>query len=312
MPRSFNGGTMKISTTIHLTAVLALGFAAHSSTGKGVGRSNSFLPENTRNYPADTNIEGGGITQAEFNQVLDKVKAYYAPVIKKQGRSLYISRRWNDGTVNASAMQILWYDVINMYGGLARHPMMTPDGFMLVACHETGHHIGGAPKIDWASNEGQSDYFGTLQCLKNILGTEDNVAYMQGKTVDPFAAARCQRVYSSAKDQALCERISMAGYVLGSVLGDLSGTGVVNFATPDTSVVSETDDEHPAAQCRLDTYFAGALCNVSPTAALSDTDTKAGVCFEGDGHEFGSRPRCWFNPASPAAKNNQTAQGIRY
>jgi len=33
---------------------------------------------------------------------------------------------------------------IHMFGGLARHPLMTEDAFLLVACHEFGHHYGGA------------------------------------------------------------------------------------------------------------------------------------------------------------------------
>ena len=257
----------------------------------------TFAPENSRKYSAEAQALDQGITKAEFNKVLDQVKNVYAPIVKKSKRNLYISRKWNDDTVNASAQQFFNYDIINMYGGLARHPMMTSDGFMLVACHETGHHIGGAPKVggdSWASNEGQSDYFGTLQCMKNILASEDNVSWVAGRSIDPVVVAACNRVYPAQKDAALCERVAVAGFVLGNVLSDLRGTEAVSFSTPDMTVVDQMDDDHPAAQCRLDTYFAGALCNVSPTAALNDTDATVGTCNLGDGREFGSRPACWF------------------
>jgi hypothetical protein len=35
-----------------------------------------------------------------------------------------------------------------MFGGLARHELVTDDGFMMVVCHETGHHLGGAPRYN--------------------------------------------------------------------------------------------------------------------------------------------------------------------
>jgi Zn-dependent protease with chaperone function len=54
-----------------------------------------------------------------------------------------------------------------MFGGLARDPLVTKDGFSAVICHEIGHHIAGAPRkgFSWASNEGQADYFATTKCL---------------------------------------------------------------------------------------------------------------------------------------------------
>jgi len=68
-----------------------------------------------------------------------------------------------------------------MFGGLARHETMTPDGFATVVCHELGHHLGGVPKKfswfgnSWASNEGQADYFGIMKCLRKMFEHEDNV-----------------------------------------------------------------------------------------------------------------------------------------
>lgn len=281
---------------------LACVAAAGASQAKDLG---SFAPPNSRRIPDNAQtLDAGGLTKEQFNAVLDKLQAYYAPIVKKKGGTLSISRKWSNDTVNASAQQIFWYYVINMYGGLARYSTMTPDAFMLVACHETGHHLGGAPKIDgnsWASNEGQSDYFATLQCFRNLVGQEDHVAFMKGKTIHPVAAAACTHVYADAQERALCERSAFAGQILADMLGDLGGTGPTNYGTPDPSVVSKTDDEHPAAQCRLDTYLAAATCNESPTAALSDKDPNVGTCHIGDGRDFGARPRCWYAPASARA-----------
>ena len=75
-------------------------------------------------------------------------------------------------TVNANASQRGRTWIVNMYGGLARRPEITPDGFAMVLCHELGHHMGGFPFVSgWAANEGQSDLFATLSCGRILLVT---------------------------------------------------------------------------------------------------------------------------------------------
>ena len=54
----------------------------------------------------------------------------------------------------------------------------------------------------------------------------------------------------------------MAGESTASLLGALRGNKV-DFENTDLSVVSSTDNRHPAAQCRPDTYMVGALCNAN-------------------------------------------------
>ncbi len=150
-----------------------------------------FLPEN--NYRISVNDPAlGGITEAEFNSVLDEIQQHYTPIIAAKGGRLNVNREWNNSIVNASAKPLWQHLNINMYGGLARHPSINKDAFMLVACHEIGHHIGGAPKIaswwgspDWASNEGASDYFASLRCLRQMFKESDNTAFVQTETIDP-------------------------------------------------------------------------------------------------------------------------------
>ena len=61
---------------------------------------------------------------------------------------LKIEKKWSSATVTAGTYRDIrnkqW--IINLYGGLARHPLITEDAYALVICHEIGHHIGGAPK----------------------------------------------------------------------------------------------------------------------------------------------------------------------
>jgi hypothetical protein len=187
-----------------------------------------------------------------------------------------------------------------MYGGLARHPMMTVDGFMMVVCHELGHHIGGAPKIraDWASNEGQADYFASTKCLRRVMEKDNNEEVVARLTVEPTVKARCEAIYKSSSEVAICKRIGVAAKVLGKVLSDLGREGAVDYTTPDKSVVMRTNDNHPKAQCRLDTYYQGALCDKASTLDFSDSDPAVGACIKRDGYTEGVRSTCWYKPAA--------------
>ena len=51
---------------------------------------------------------------------------------------------------------------------------------------------------------------------------------------------------------------------------------------------------HPYAQCRLDTYFNGALCTVSEIIDFDDDEETTGACHKKNGDDRGLRPQCWF------------------
>ena len=260
-----------------------------------------FMPEN--NLKIGVHDKGtNGMTEEKFNAIIDRVSAAYAPIIQSKGATLDMIKNWDDGTVNAYAHRDgdVWH--VSMFGGLARHQLTTDDGFMLVVCHETGHHLGGAPKYgagsDWASNEGQADYFGTLKCMKRVLENDDNVSIVSKMQIDAEATKQCQSVYKNANEVALCQRIAMAGKSLGMLLGDLGGNSKVNFNTPDKKIVRRTNDAHPAAQCRLDTYFSGGLCDKSYTEDVSEDSPIPGTCIKRDGYKVGTRPLCWYKPGA--------------
>jgi hypothetical protein len=82
------------------------------------------------------------------------------------------------------------------------------------------------------------------------------------------------------------------------LLGDLGGNSNVKFTTPDKSKVAKTNDNHPQAQCRLDTYFAGSLCDKSIADDVDSKDATKGVCLKKDGYAEGVRPFCWYKPGS--------------
>lgn len=247
-----------------------------------------------------------GMTEEIFNQILDELEEIYSPIVRSLGRRLQIQRDWRNGTVNAFAQQLGTVWRVAMFGGLARHHTITPDAFALVACHELGHHLGGLPKISswwggagWASNEGQSDYFGTMKCFRKYAENHDNQELMSQVDIPEYVVEKCSEVFSHPEEHAVCTRSAMAGLSLGELFRVLRNLDhPLQFDTPDPRVVSSTDNSHPAPQCRLDTYFQAALCDRDHYDDVSNTNPNQGVCSRSEGDELGLRPLCWYRPVN--------------
>lgn len=273
----------------------------------------SILPPNDLHL--QDNIHSlANMTEQEFNTIVNTIIDYYRPIVTARGARLVSNNLWSDPTVNASAQQSGSTWIINMYGGLARRAEVTPDGFAMVVCHELGHHLGGFPFYgdkDWAASEGQSDYFATQSCAREIWRnqTEENARFRS--TVGEFEKSKCDTAWSDVNDQNLCYRTAAAGHSLATLLGALrSSNDRPRFDTPDRNVVTRTYTAHPQAQCRLDTYFSGALCPVSfdknqipgrntsggQTSQAAELSASAQSCMTAAGYSAGVRPLCWFKP----------------
>lgn len=280
-----------------LCFLLLLSFSAFTCDING---KTGIMPENDMYIGVDS-FESNGMTEKTFNSIIDKVEKVYTPIVKENGGRLKVYRKWSDGTVNAYAKRSLFTKTwqVHMFGGLARHKAVTEDAFALVVCHELGHHLGGAPKVSsfvmsWASNEGQSDYFATLKCFRKVFGQDDNIALTSKMTIDPQAISKCEEIWSSPADAALCKRAAMAAKSLATLLG--RGKKVA-FNTPDKSIVTKTNDKHPQGQCRLDTYFQGSICTVDHNEDVSQKDYSVGTCTRANEDSTGTRPLCWFKPS---------------
>lgn len=281
------------SIALVATILVGLQVSSHEHT-----LCEGFLPENNLKIPANM-FTGGGITQDEFNAVMERAERIYAPIMLAEGGVLKLNRLWTDATVNASATRSGNTWVLNMYGGLARHAATNFEGMALVVCHEIGHHIGGAPKIaswfsSWATNEGGSDYFATSKCLRKLFAEDDNKAIVASAQLDPTAQTLCGQQFTNEVDQLLCLRTSMAGQSVANLFQALRNDKVApNYATPDAKVVKKTNDNHPDTQCRLDTYLAGFACQVDANSKLSNSDYREGTCYT-PRDTSGVRPLCWF------------------
>ncbi|MBS1958360.1 MAG: hypothetical protein JST80_02715 [Bdellovibrionales bacterium] len=268
-----------------------------------------FAPQNDVNIPAGLEMHGDGIDETTFNAVIDKVSSFYSPIIASKGGKLNVNRKWTDGTVNASATRQGKTWTVNMYGGLARFQGMTSDGFAMVMCHELGHHLGGFPRVkgifginSWASNEGQADYFATMKCFRRVFENEDNVDALSNVSVPEAVTEACSKTFKSQKEIALCQRAGMTSKVLADTLYALGRRGspsrepatAPSFTTPSTAEVSTTDNDHPLAQCRLDTYMAGAICGMPYTEDFAQDNATGGACAEERGDKYAFRPHCWY------------------
>ncbi len=295
--------SMAKKTWLSLAAILLLALLgvprnSHSARRTFIG---TFLPPNDMRIPVGA-IDAKGITREQYDAVMDRVEALYASIVQARGAHLVINRLWDDPTVNASAEQRGSNWIINMYGGLARHETITQDGMALVACHELGHHIGGAPKydgMDWASNEGESDYFANAKCLHRVFASPGTASFTRMATDNEVAATACAKSYAKPDDQKVCLRSAMAGYSVTSLFRALRREDKIpHFDTPDSAVVSETYDGHPGTQCRLDTYFQGSLCAKPYTTDMDNNNPAVGACVASQGYSVGLRPLCWYKPGS--------------
>ena len=273
---------------------------AFACTEDGTG---GFLPENNLSIPVGDK-SAAGLTEEQFNDVIDQYEGIYSSIISGMGGTLKVNRLWDNATVNASAQRQGTTWVVNMYGGLARHATITADGFALVVCHEIGHHLGGAPKVAgflgmnaWASNEGQADYYATLKCLRQAFLNDDNASIVSNMNVPALLSEKCSKQYSSKADRDICVRSGMAGASVAGLFAALRSQPEGKFETPDASVVSRTNDAHPAHQCRLDTYFQGALCDKTLGEEVDQKDEVRGTCHASIGSKSGLRPLCWFKPS---------------
>ncbi|MEQ1875443.1 MAG: hypothetical protein ABL958_02275 [Bdellovibrionia bacterium] len=275
----------------------------------------TILPPNNLHLQDDIN-RAANMTEQEFNDIIDGVIKKFEPIVAKHGAKLTVTKNWKDSTVNAYAQQTGTNWNVAMFGGLARRAEVTPDGFALVVCHELGHHLGGyAFKGErWAASEGQSDYFATQACAREIWGKDNNST--AAEKVDEVARIGCNKAWKSVADQNLCYRTANASYSLAHLLSVLGGAGLPKFDKPDGKVVTVTNTEHPQGQCRLDTYYQGALCNMAfdlsiiPGKAHADGQNSMAAekiankyaCNQAAASVYGNRPFCWFKPKITAGQ----------
>ena len=71
-----------------------------------------------------------------------------------------------------------------------------------------------------------------------------------------------------------------------------------SFSTPSTATVDYTVTGYIDPQCRLDTFFQGALCPDDTEVSVSNQYEDHGYCMRiKNNWTYGHRPLCWFRPS---------------
>lgn len=169
-------------------------------------------------------LAGTGITESDFNALLNVMEAKFQPIYAAKHQTLRINRLWTNPTINSDAQWQGNVCVINAYGGLARAPGMTKNAYLAVNGHENGHCSGQPPLYPGTnmSDEGQADTFAVDAAkLAGLTDTE----------------------------------IQQASRELTGVLAMLSGEPAVQWPGPVLPAVRATYHEHSAAQCRMDSMM---------------------------------------------------------
>ncbi len=231
------------------------------------------------------------ITRAEFDFIIETVMEQYHDEFQRQQQRLSIVAAWDNDNVYANAWKMEdargETGLVQVSGGFARHPDMTPDAFALVVCHEVGHHIAGPPKIWKFSAEGQADYFGASDCLRRLFSLSSGKLKDRRAHAPRVVRKACHEAFRGADDRTLCIRIAMAGATLATYFARKRQQISPKFATPDRSIAPRTILVATNPQCRLDTYFAAALCNTRNNSLLENS----WLCRS----DRAARPGCWFN-----------------
>lgn len=246
-------------------------------------------------------ILANDMTEEIFKTTVKKFETFFSPILNRtHNADLQLYGSWKSNTVNAFAEQDDRKMMITVYGGLARHEAITTDGLVAVLCHELGHHLGGYPKKStnkWSSAEGQSDYFATMKCLRVYWGQDNNQAAMAAVIVPELVKNECAQTYASESERALCHRMSFAGRSVALMIQALDhDSWIPRFETPEPEMATHMVYTHPFGQCRLDTFFQGAICPVKEQIDFDEDRETVGACHQRNGNSRGLRPGCWFVP----------------
>lgn len=233
-------------------------------------RVESFMPPNNL-WMEDSLEAGSNVSESQFNRIIDIATAAYEPIARANRETIYVQRLWKDSTVNANMQRDNIYRRvhINMFGGLARRPEVTSDGFALVLCHELGHAYGGKPFLNPSlslSAEGIADYYAASACFNKIVDAMPSNTGVNNDGDNEYIAAKCNSLWGKAGSRYQnCVRALKAGRSLGRLLSVQTQEKEPNYYTPDKTVVKTTEISYPKTiQCRLDTYHNAVLSLVKP------------------------------------------------
>ncbi len=236
-----------------------------------------------------------------YSQMAQEINSLYAARMAEEGAELNFEIEVSNSKVNAFARReegaMKQWKII-FTAGMLRHNSMTPTVFSGIYCHELGHHLGGSPfrsNGHWASAEGQADYFASNDCLKNIL-LNSKLLKLSKAPVTDFIKEKCSTIFQSQERLEVCYQSSIVITKVAAFLSRLGGRRGRRLPKPsitkrDQSTAYSTIYKYPSRQCRVDTFFEGALCSEYFYGEDSN-------CPSSSEAYQGARPKCWFRITS--------------
>lgn len=228
----------------------------------------AVYPDSYRYQILVTDQTSSTVTAQSFVTIPQKVVSHFSKELEQHNFKVTITSDWVKPFFTAWANKTGDQEYsVNFWGGLARIPGMSDEGFALTACHELGHILGGTPKIKikeflWSSSEGQSDYFATRYCLKRYFDSRPlNIPDVSGTSY-----TICRTTFSESSDFNTCLQSMKGIESFSHLLSHLSQYELhPSVETPSRNEVQETVyDSYPDAQCRIDTLVMGALNKPRP------------------------------------------------
>lgn len=131
----------------------------------------------------DTNtLTKSEISEVDFITIPYQILSLYQKEFSKLNYPVVMDLKWTSPYFGAGVSNYQKRYSVMILGGTTRIDEMTKNALAALVCHEFGHIIGGSPlqKIpgsEWASTEGQSDYFAASECLPRyfkFLGIDDS------------------------------------------------------------------------------------------------------------------------------------------
>ena len=175
----------------------------------------------------------------EFYNIPNKILSLFSKELKVKGYPLKLDAQWESPYFGAGMIFHENQFRMMILGGTTRVEEMTLDAYAATVCHELGHVLGGAPfqtipNSQWASAEGQADFFAASICLPRYFSMSEK-----------------------ENTKKIVERVESAGFEMMMVMAKIETSQNIKFIRhkKDETKVSETlINNYPSLQCRYENF----------------------------------------------------------
>lgn len=204
-------------------------------------------------YLPPQSVNVSPMTQNDYEKILrDFNLRFLDEVWIRKEKALKVVETWESPYFGAYAKNSKSQFEIHVLGGTVRASGMTENILKTILCHELGHILGGSPLqtihgSDWASVEGQSDFYAGRVCLPQVLQGAESISDKALKVCDGHRK---------------CAEVAQAGLEFVRFLQKYSYRRFEPVSLARKAPPSEIPliDTYPSDQCRLDTFVAAGLC----------------------------------------------------